>query len=202
MIANHDTLMLRCRTRDKDKTLTKGEVYEVVLVDEGTVSINDKTYPRKLFADSDSLTGDSAQGLTIRDPYCVFQVDHRFAGPQWFWTALTRCTRISDVWIYTGTELAAEVSDVWKVLQCRLNGYIRQDGFTKTSLPTGYLNTASMMKRVTDQHQRCASCSRLVELDAVSFNRRCNELPHLDSNVDLTCLSCNQGYRPTSDTNS
>ena len=193
---------IKFKHHDKEKELVKGETYEYTsVVQDGKhcVNINGKVYPRNWFTDSGGQTGYAVQGSTIAEPFVILESDHFYASREWFYTALTRCVRLSDVWIYTGK---STVGLLESTLYKKMKHYVRQDKDAGRPIPEDYVSVRWMKAQITKQRQCCAKCQRKVKLDyepndpeQISFNRKNNDLPHTESNTEITCLSCNHGYK-------
>lgn len=176
--------------------LRKGLVYPVqhfVLQGVNMVKIGDKFYNRCRFTGIHANTGHSLQGDTIRKKFCILEWSHFNATWEWFYTAVTRCVRLSDVYIYTGESLTRGV--------IKNVGY-KLDGLKKTCEEKGR-DFDLTAKWVTEQMKRqnycCQICSGVLNLDYEqgdgnqwSIDRRDNQLGELQSNCRITHLSCNQ----------
>ena len=194
--------MLKFKDYDPDKVLVKGEFYEymaVVVDGKQWVQIGDKQYPRKKFSDSGGQTGHAVQGSTIAEPFVILESDHFYASREWFYTALTRTTKLKDVWIYTGPSTTRNVE---KMLLKKLDSYVKQDKAAGRPIRAEYITVKWMKTQLGKQNQCCARCYRRVKLEyepkdpeQISFNRRNNDLPHTEANTEITCLSCNHAYK-------
>jgi hypothetical protein len=191
---------------DKSKALVKNGVYEgreVFQDGKHWVEVGGKLWKRSEFTNPQSSTGHSCQGETIDRPFVILEAGHFYATPEWFYTALTRCVRLSDVWVYVGVSTSQDVKRKisWKI-----------EGHRKADLEAGrsweeedYITSRWVCETLKKQNYCCSLC--FVPLSLVyaegdpaqfSVNRHCNALAHIKSNCSMTCLSCNQGYRPTS----
>ena len=192
---------LKFKHHDENKILIKNETYDytAVIVDcKQYVQIGHYQYPRSWFSDAGGQTGHAVQGSTIDRPFVILESDHFYATREWFYTAITRATQLKDVWIYTGPSTTQNVESV---LIKKLRSYEKQD--KDAGRPKGNLTLRWMKAQIGKQNQCCAICFGRVKLEyepkdpeQISFNRRNNDLPHTEANTEITCLSCNQGYRP------
>ena len=70
------------------------------------------------------ITGHCVQGSTINQAYTIFEWQK--VSREWFYVALTRCRRFSDVTFYDGEEIEI-VSDDVKLCQSKVMNYKLQD---------------------------------------------------------------------------
>ncbi len=185
--------------------LVKNQVYTVKLISEKGkhfVKIGDTLYKRSDFTNPQATTGHSCQGDTIREPYVILEANHFYATPEWFYTALTRTTQLKDVNIYTGSSACSKVKS--KIAD-KLKSYIEQDYAADREYKSeDYITSRWITDTLKKQNYCCSRCYTPLSLDysygdpaQFSVNRHNNDLPHIKSNCEITCLSCNQGYRPT-----
>ena len=104
------------------KDFVKNKEYTVEAVGDKTFTIEGVELSQMRFRLPYVFTGFSAQGDTWAESYAVFQAGSPFASVEWFWTAITRCTQFSDVWIYTGPSLVDQYS-----ISAKIAGYKEQD---------------------------------------------------------------------------
>ena len=157
------------------------------------VKIGDKFYNRCRFTGIHANTGHSLQGDTIRKKFCILEWNHFNATWEWFYTAVTRCVRLSDVYIYTGESLTKGI--------IKNVGY-KLAGLQKTCEEKGRdfdLTAKWVMEQMKRQNYCCQICSGVLSLDYEqgdgnqwSIDRRDNQLGELQSNCRITHLSCNQ----------
>lgn len=194
---------LKCKHHDKDKILVKGETYDCTAVIVGGkqfVQIGKNQYPRNWFVDSGGQTGHAVQGSTIDQPFVILESDHFYATREWFYTAVTRATQLKDVWIYTGPSTTGKIETL---LFKKMASYVKQDKDAGRPIGSDFITVRWMKAQIGKQNQCCARCFCQVKLEfepkdpeQISFNRRNNDLPHTEANTEITCLSCNHGYRP------
>jgi hypothetical protein len=71
------------------------------------VKVGTELYNRCRFKGEHANTGHSLQGDTLDHPFAILEWNHPHATWEWFYTAITRCVRLSDVHIYTGPSLTS-----------------------------------------------------------------------------------------------
>lgn len=204
------TVRLKFKGYDKAKLLVKNSVYDceiawhnekqVVIVYGGAA--NGCWYPRSDFANPDASTGFGVQGKTITEPFCIFEYNHQHADWRWFLTCVARCEKLSDVWIYVGKNTTSKVNrDIaQKIGQHKRADYAAGRIYDEADFVT--------FKWVRDTLRKtnacCNKCGVRMALEYEpndtqqwSINRRDNNLAHTMANCEITCLSCNHGYRPS-----
>ena len=180
----------------RQQYLRKGVVYPVkhfVLQGINMVKVGDSFYNRCRFSGTHANTGHSLQGDTIDHPFCILEWNHPHASWEWFYTAITRCRRLTDVHIYTGKSLT---SGTHKHIHEKLESYKITDEEAQRDFN---LTAKWIQDNLKQQNYCCAACSGLLELDYEygdplqwSVDRRDNSLGHLQSNCRITHLKCNQ----------
>ncbi len=198
---------MKFKGHDKSGKLVKNGVYEVTFVhakqgkDAGKefVAVDGALFKRKDFVSPQATTGHSAQGDTIDAPFVILEANHFYASKEWFYTAVTRCTRLSDVWVYVG---ANTTSGVKANIKRKIASYRKQDLDAGRPVDGRYISSAWVMNELKRVNYCCSHCYCRLSLDwqpgdlsQLSINRRCNELPHIESNGETTCLKCNLAYR-------
>ncbi len=94
---------LKFKGHDKNGKLVKNGVYDVTLIharqgkDAGKefVAVDGVLFKRKDFVSPQATTGHASQGDTIDEPYVILEANHFYASVGWFYTAVTRCTRLA-----------------------------------------------------------------------------------------------------------
>jgi hypothetical protein len=199
---------MKFKGHDKSGKLVKNGVYEVVLVhakqgkDAGKefVSVDGELFKRKDFVSPQATTGHSAQGDTIDEPFVILEANHFYASKEWFYTAVTRCTQLSDVWVYVG---ANTTSGVKAAIARKVKSYIKQDMDAGRPVTGKYISPAWVSAEMKRANYCCTKCYCRLALDYAagdmsqwSINRKSNSSPHVESNSEVVCLSCNHAYRP------
>lgn len=97
------------RIKCKEGVIQKNFVMTIVAINEDTTTLNESlenatfiipTFKLKDFTIENSRTGYSIQGATIEGKVCIFDIESEYASRKWFYTAITRARRLSDVIIY------------------------------------------------------------------------------------------------------
>jgi hypothetical protein len=146
-------------------------------------------------------TGHSTQGITLNRSYCIHNAFCRYISPNWLWTAITRATKLSNVFIYVGNKQKEMAKlDFAGFVSRKLNSYKSNDE-DKGWIDEEY--SAEKMIEMAEQHygKQCrgvlgCSCDRRLTLDetddAISFDRIKNILGHRWSNLRVICVDCNR----------
>ncbi|KAG2425020.1 hypothetical protein HXX76_014178 [Chlamydomonas incerta] len=141
----------------------------------------------------------SAQGSTLDGPVLVADWSgNRFAGPKWFYTAVTRCRSLGDVLLLAPGSLPHQVRN--RCLRGMVAGYKRQDeaaGRGEGWAPEEYVDAAWIEGQLAACGGVCKGCGRFMSLEKghdcqATVNRLNNALAHLKHNCELVCLLCNQ----------
>ena len=177
--------------------LVRGEVYPVEYSinkeHKHDVKIGQRYYSRTQFLGTHAKTGFSAQGDTIPNKFAILEWDHYYADWKWLFTAITRCTKLSDVYFYIGPSL---VEDHVKNIDSKLKGHLEYD--TKM----GYDNdlTKTWVKEtLKKQRYTCACCGDVLSLNYTAkdgsqfvIDRRDDSQGHLQSNCRIVHDRCNK----------
>jgi len=180
--------------------LRRGSLYPVKYLSikgMNMVKVGTELYNRCRFKGEHANTGHSLQGDTISHPFVILEWNHPHASWEWFYTAITRCVRLSDVHIYTGPSLT---SGTHKNVRQKL------DAYKETDEEKGHefnLTAKWVQDALKAQNFCCQICSGLLELEYErgdtkqwSVDRRDNGIGHLQSNCRIVHLSCNQSVAP------
>ena len=145
-----------------------------------------------------SKTVHSSQGLSIKEPYCIWDVNaSKYITKNWLWVAITRAIRLSDIQFHFG-----RVANNTRTFQQMVEGYISQDVNKDRTLDQllqcpQYIDAEWINDRYL-KSDVCKMCSNSMTLEKGSENlltvdRLNNLLPHVKTNCQLLCLACNRG---------
>ena len=177
------------------KSLTRNVLYTVEAVEDDCFRIGDKKYPKNGFRLPYAYTCHSVQGEDIDEAFIIYDVDHINANSNWFYTAITRATYLSNVIIYTGTSLGGAID--W---QKKLQGYKEQD---KKANRQFALTTQYVKELCSKANYCCIHCKNMVHMvyeeesgRQWTLDRIDDEKGHVEGNVHLSCWGCNRalGY--------
>ena len=90
----------------KDRKLFKNYQYKIHKISETFIEIIDEEwifkFNRNDFQELFSLpycnTAHASQGMTIREPYLIYEWNHQYATPEWLYVVTTRSKSLSDVY--------------------------------------------------------------------------------------------------------
>lgn len=72
-------------------------------------------------------TGLSAQGITIKEKYCIFDWNYEYVDLKWLYVAITRATNLDNVYFYTGDKFYDNKFDVKQKIYKMISRYKQQD---------------------------------------------------------------------------
>ena len=172
--------------------LQKGRVYPVSyhFSNVHRVKIGSNYYNRDLFVGAHTSTGHSIQGNTIKEKYCI--VEWECASWEWFYTALTRCEKLADVFVYVGESLTHNILTNVKVKLELYRKYDKEHGY-QNDLDKAWINHT-----LKSQNFCCCECCGTLSLEYQqgdlkqwSVDRKDNSQGHTKDNCRITCLQCN-----------
>lgn len=150
----------------------------------------------KYFRRSIGYTVHQVQGLSFNEPITVCDLNFKYAknNPNWLWVSLTRNRNLDDIYV------------CFNDLNMKLNGFdFKLKGYELADREKGFKwgrNEYISESWVIDcLHKQMGCCKRCLislkvnyeekDLDQYSVNRINNLLPHISSNCELICYSCN-----------
>ena len=134
-----------------------------------------------------SSTCHSVQGLTIHEPYTIFDCNVAYTDRRWIYTAVSRCVSCL-LCLY---------------FELKAKNYFKQDiiagRITNDEHIEDFITASWMMKQV----QRCYICNEEFEYELcdgkvvsnMTVDRKDNAKPHIESNCKMCCLLCNCSKR-------
>ena len=207
-------LSIRCSSHLKTKKLrlNVNAVYDIIKVNKTNITIKNEfekvnytiptVYLKKHFLLPYCRTGHSVQGITINDPYTVFDVDSPYVSRKWIWTAITRCTQLKNVTIFLNSE--SEIRNLSYGRNClyfntKIDNYKRQDNNAKRKFENENFINLDWIQQKLQENKNCTYCKtpfhKYIEDGKVICNitadRINNALPHHKDNCNLACTSCN-----------
>ena len=137
----------------------------------------------------------SFQGMTIKEPMTVFNIDHFFAKVEWIYTALTRASDLSFISVFKAND------DGLKRLKPKIERMIA--GHKAADAKCGRMSTGKYIDvkwvlAYLGENTTCRYCYTELDTDAMScfsVDRIDNELPHTEDNCPIICRACNNGKK-------
>lgn len=151
-----------------------------------------------------TLTVHSIQGMTISDPLTLFDANTPYVDRNFIWTAVTRCTKLSNLTIFEHSE-----GEVDSLTRARIKQYFEMKckNYEATDKAKNYKWTKGEFIDAfwfADAFEHCKGncpvCTVPLETDLdgnnivhsnLTADRLDNSLPHIKSNCRLLCTSCN-----------
>jgi hypothetical protein len=149
-----------------------------------------------------SQTCYSVQGLSINEPYTIFDCNTPRASREWVWTALTRSTDFNNVYIYEHSineQTILEDSLIKMFSKHMIESYKQQDIKSgRTWDDKEYISSDWIINKYYECDS-CCLCYQPLEFNMenkyndynLSVDRINNSKAHTKSNCQLMCLHCN-----------
>ncbi|DAC81521.1 TPA_asm: PolB-S1H [Capsaspora MELD virus 1] len=145
-------------------------------------------------------TGHSTQGLTIDNEITIFDVNNPRITRKWLWTAVTRATKLDNVYICLN-KINQEETDLVGFISTMIKSDKSMDKRAgRTFSDEEYIDFNYMKDMIFEQNFCCANCSTTLTIKhgmpwTASINRLDNELPHIKGNVNFVCIHCNKSIK-------
>ena len=148
-------------------------------------------------------TCSSSQGLTIDEPYTIFDSNIPYTNRQWIWTAITRTTDLNNITIFEHDmkEVSRfQTSFVNLYFKNKVENYKEQDNKAERKFDEKEYIDYKWIVAEYEANQICPLCSEFMALDLneagritsnISVDRVDNSISHVKSNCKLMCVSCN-----------
>ena len=162
-----------------------------------------------------SSTSHSTQGMTIYEPYTIFDSNIAYADRRWIYTSITRCVNFNQITIFEHSQKECQALEKCKYKQyyeLKVDNYINQDIIAgritknndnellyKNKVIEDYID----YKWITEQDFKCYMCGEYFDIELcdakvnsnLTVDRIKNELPHVKNNCRLCCHLCNVSKR-------
>jgi hypothetical protein len=149
-----------------------------------------------------SHTGHSLQGMTVTGNITIFELTHRCASREWFYTALTRAQSLECITFWDPDIPVLDAADDFDaVFVARAAALIA--GYKATDIKDGYaigedfIRPDYLLKLYYAGGGRCCHCVMELEVKMgdkmFSADRKNNSLGHVTGNIQLCCRRCNNG---------
>ena len=162
-----------------------------------------------------SSTCHSVQGMTIHDPYTIFDSNVAYADRRWIYTAVTRASDFNNITIFEHSKKECEILEKCKYKQyfdLKIDNYIKQDIVANRITKNNdnelvYKNVVIEdyidYNWINKQDFKCYMCGEYFDIELVdakvnsnlTVDRINNSCYHSKSNCKLCCLSCNCAKR-------
>jgi len=144
------------------------------------------------------LTSYAAQGITIKNKYCIFDVMHPHADLTCLYVNLSRSTELKNVYFYMKSMKDDNEKRLNKILMNKIDSYKNQDlksgrGIDKDN----YIDLQYFKKLIEKQKSKCFICDDTLELETsndnlMSLDRLNNKFGHVKNNCVICCVMCNK----------
>lgn len=210
-------LEIVCRKYEKSKGLTLNTNYiykiksigkDVVITDEIDEIDYKITKPMLTthFKLPYALTADSVQGMSFGDDEkcTVFDSNLPYADRKFIWTAITRCRKLDNVFIYIHSDKEVESfteSKTRQYFRFKCDNYKIQDkNANREWEKVDYIDEPWIKAQIEKYGTVCKFCNKNMELyvdesgnvqSNLTVDRIDSSKPHITSNCQLMCNSCN-----------
>jgi hypothetical protein len=168
----------------------------IILSDGDDEHIIENELIEKIFKLNYSRTCHSLQGLSVDEGITIFDIFNPFVGVNWIYTAITRATRLDNIYIYCAKENTVDFSKLDETIRRRIQGHMEYD-LKREFLITDYI-TVNWVKDKLFQTKKCKYCDRRFDYndnESWSIDRLDNNLSHTKENCQIICRRCNNGKK-------
>ena len=157
------------------------------------------------------MTVDSVQGMSFEEneEITIFDSNTCYVNRKYIWTAITRCRKLDNVYIYLHSDKEVEALDDSKIslyFKDKINGYKHQDKIkNRLYNEKDYITEKWLMNKFDEPDSTiCKCCGRQMYLyidnnedsfdnvkSNITVDRINSLLPHIKSNCQILCSSCN-----------
>jgi hypothetical protein len=188
----------KCRFKIDEVEYHVNVRYTIKSMDEkNVVFTNNESIPfEKLetnFIPNHALTGFSMQGQSFKQPIIIHDIFHHFVSDRWVWTAITRCTNLSNITINLSKSDYELHYNFKKMIESH-----EQEDIENNRIMNDYITKEWINDTFNKQNGECAHCGtalnkRCIIGDALnlSVDRTCNAIGHIKNNCVLSCVKCN-----------
>ena len=157
---------------------------------------------QKNFIHSYCRTCHSFQGSSVNEAITIFDTDFYFVTRKWVYTAVTRATDLSRVFVYVGPGFTVKEQNeddvLERYLELKVHNYKSQDLKAGRALPpSGYVTKQWLFDQYGKTCPGCGDCFRFelfkgrVDGNLTADRIDCEESHHLN-NIAPLCTTCNQ----------
>ena len=146
------------------------------------------------------ITCYSCQGKSISTPFTIFEPFEKFTDKNWFWTAVTRATKLSNITICT--QYFNTAKNLYQVIKRRIEQHRQEDSVKNRTFNLDYPYIKQMLNNKFKTGFRCpiSGCGRYLDVlpgdrhtnkAAWSIDRLDSAVGHVKGNVQIICHHCN-----------
>ena len=190
---------------DGDTMMRCNYVYTVISIDETHLTLEDidtgARYPvshetiSKAFILPYCNTVHSSQGGEIDEPFVI--ADVTMGSPEWFYTAISRATRIDDIHFL---HCNMEESNMEAVFARKIQYAMQADVKRGLTIDDSTYITVADCKAMYGISRSCVACKQYMGYHKgserqVTIDRIANHIGHIKGNCQLMCRQCNNAKR-------
>ena len=143
----------------------------------------------KLFTFTHSMTCHCAEGVTIEEPFTIFDIYHPRISKKWIYTAITRCVEIKYINIYVG-KYDYKIKKMDDIIKERISSHYKED-LKKNRNIDNFITEDWVKKELSRSRSICHICCSYICSKTFSINRLNNAFGHTQDNCEIICRNCN-----------
>lgn len=212
----YEGLKIVCRKYHKARgiTLNTNYTYKIKQLKKGCAVIEDETQNMTYTIDYGLLnthfifpycrTIDSSQGTSISENFTIFDLNLHYVTKEHIWVAITRARSLKNLQIFIHGKKEVERfknARITQYYQMKIDNYKTQDKKAKRDFQDdNYIDVDFINKQMTKNNNKCSLCLKDIQIfvdnnnnviSDLTIDRIRNNEPHIKSNCQLCCLSCN-----------
>lgn len=136
----------------------------------------------------------SYQGMSEDEALTIFDIQHFMVDNDWVYTAITRATSLSQIYIYTGSYPYQDSLKKlkWEITK-RIDAHKTSDALNDKPFFGKYVSVEWVLKKLK-KCKLCKFCNKHFDAsnpESFSIDRKDNNIGHLEMNCQIICRRCN-----------
>jgi ATP-dependent exoDNAse (exonuclease V) alpha subunit len=178
--------------------------YKIIEIKDESMILNDddedievsKELIEKHFKLPYARTCSSVQGMTIDENITIFDFYNNFVDKYWLYTAITRTTELKNVSIFVGKQ-----KDLTEYINGKIVNMIKfhkeSDAKACREWNGNYIDLDFVLEEFKNT-SNCRYCGEPIDIygdECFSIDRIDNDLPHIKTNCQIICVTCNKSKK-------
>ena len=136
----------------------------------------------------------SYQGMSEDEALTIFDIQHFMVDNDWVYTAITRATSLSQIYIYTGSYPYQDSLKKlkWEITK-RIDAHKTSDALNDKPFFGKYVSVEWVLKKLK-KCKMCKFCNKHFDAsnpESFSIDRKDNNIGHIEMNCQIICRRCN-----------